>query len=126
MHDGGVQPHEHIPTPETREFVRIAVAAKMPRKQIQARLGISTDITYYKRYSTEIAEGRCLIPHLAALKLAQYLQTPAADTAEARDQAQLAARVLERHGWKDDNEGRVNITLPNLVIQRAPEHPDDK
>lgn len=117
------------------------VRARITLKNIAAAVGIDVK-TLNKHYATEIKEGRNYLPALASSKIVEFLEMPAekvlikgkgkgattvtvSDNDIKKEQANLAYKVMSRHGWADSVDVKADRPLVRIVTNRLPEDKDD-
>lgn len=118
---------EHVPTSETRKFVREATRARINQDKICRHLGI-TEPTLRKHYRAELDGGSIDVPQLAINKVYEFLSIQAEGRyaqALQREQAKVALDALKSHGFHQGIDINVNKELPRIVTEVVPESDDD-
>lgn len=118
---------EHVPTASTKKFVLECVRARIRHVDIAEQLGIS-EVTLRKHYREEISMGRTQVAHRAAEIIFQFLHkdSDSLHPEDRKQQRDVALKVLNSHGWSQQVEVTGEVNLPEIVVKRAPDHPEDK
>lgn len=126
-HPGNPGKPAHHPTVETRRFVVEATRARIRQTEVAELLGI-TEVTLRKYYRQELNLGRTQVAHRASELIYRFLDKSPDELSafEQQEQRALALKVMNSHGWAQQVDISHEVTLPQIVSKRGPDHPDDK